>query len=565
MKTKSSTLGQFLLALLHSYGVEHAHGVDGDAVIRIRKEFDTFEKIQNITCVHESTAAFSAEVYGRIKQLGMVYATYNAGINNTLNAVDEGHLHNSALVVIGGEPSMNFRKSNPCLHHHQLRYGEFDDQLQLMKVKLGKDRAISITDLKTAAENIAVMVGKAIRDRLPVYIGVPSDLWDKTISYNEDKIARIRQLYDNRIAKPNGFFFRMMLTILKYTISKMKRPMISVGHGVKEFDLLRETIHFAENLEIPVSAQFNGFGAFPVDHPLFVGTYNGPASVPPGLREFTEKSERIEIGVLETDLNRALQTDTVKLPRAKITFDPRKGRIQIGLIPIPCNARAQEWLLRYMAERLEPSVRQTFTPFISWVKARDDEWGSSQSGKTNEERIRVADIAPLLNDFLKNRDMPIVADVGDAMFITLSILPSLPSRITYASVFAAMGIFAGCIGLEHATGKRPLVLVGDGAFCMGETYSLTLTGAKPIIIILNNYGWSMMRQLRGGNSTEKNGNDSLLWPRMHFHADRIVNTAKEFEAALETASAANAQFVIDVRLLPNDKSEPLLNFKDVQR
>ncbi len=562
MNMKQSTLGQFLLFLLYSYGVEHAYGVDGDAVIRIRKEFETFGKIANITCAHESTAAFSAEVSGRVKKLGCLYITYNAGINNALNGIDEGYLHNSALVIVGGEPSMGFRARNPCLHHHQLRFGEFDDQLKLLAVKLGADRVRSITDLTAAAKDIATMVGKAVKDRLPIYLGIPSDMWDKEISYDEDEIETIRLLHDNNLAG-SGLDLDVVLKILQQTITEMEHPIISVGHEVKEFGLLLETALFAKKLKLPVVARFNGYGVFPPDHPLFVGTYNGPASVPPHVREFTENAERIDIGVLETDLNFALQTDTVKLPPAAIVFDPRERCVTVGTLQVRCDVNAQSWLLKSLARTLMlPLETKVFTPFASWIHERDASWKLLQK---HEENIRVSDIAPILNAFLKDKDMPIIADVGDAMFIALGILPSLPSRITYTSLFAAMGIFAGCIGLEHATGKRPLVLVGDGAFCMGETHSLALTGAKPVIIILNNGGWSMMRQLRGENNIMEKGTDPLLWSPMNFHADYIVNTAIDFEIALSHAAITDAPFIIDVRLDYNDKSEPLRNFKDVRR
>lgn len=562
MNMKTATVGQFLLSLVHSYGVEDIYSVDGDAVIRIRNEIENFGKIRNVTCAHEATAAFSAEAYGRIKRLGVFYVTYNAGINNALNAIDEGYLHNSALVIIGGEPSMKFRAKNPCLHHHQLRCHEFDDQLKVMEVKLGEDRAVSITDMETAAERIAVMVGKAIRDRLPVYLGIPSDAWDKTIAYSEDEIKKIRDMYDNDLSDVENAFADTILSMLKDAIAHMKHPIISVGHEVLELGLLPETIRLAEKLQVPVVSRFNGFNAFPIDHPLFMGTYNGPASVPPNIREFTENAERIDIGVLETDLNFALQTDTVKLPRAAIVLDPRSGYLSSKQLFATCNARSQKWLLGQLADTVAPAPPQTFTPFKEWVETRDHRWTMSQTPEYTRGKIRVADIAPILNFFLKDKDTPIIADVGDAMFIAQSI----PAKINYTSIFAAMGIFAGCIGLEHATGKRPLVLVGDGAFCMGEVYSLTLTEAKPIIIILNNGGWSMMRQLRTGSNVS--GADSLVWPEMHFGADRdrwTIDTPEQFLHALEIAWLFNGPLIIEVRLDLDDKSEPLQNFKDVHR
>lgn len=561
MNMKTTTVGQFLLTLLHSYEVTHIYGVPGDAITGIRKDLTLFGKIQNVMCMHESTAAFSAEAYGRNKRLGALYLTYNAGTNNAFNGIDEGYLHNSALIIIGGEPGMAFRAEDPCLHHHQLHRSDFKDQLNLFGIKLGADRVRSITDIETAAESITVIIGKAIQDRLPVYLGMPSDMWEKEIAYDEDEIEEIKLQYDNLIVKPIGFVFRTVLLCLENVISKMRRPMISVGHEVKEFGLLTETVHFAENLMIPVVARFNGFGTFPPNHPLFIGTYNGPASIPPNIRQFAESAERIDIGVLETDLNFALQTETVKIPPAAIVFDPREEYVKVGMLKVRCNARTQEWLLRYLAETLEPLVPNTFAPFTEWLQERTAEYEK----KDKKELITVSDIAPILNNFLKNKDMPVVCDVGDPMLIMLDMLTS---HVIYTSSFAAMGIFAGCIGLEHATGKRPLVLVGDGAFCMGEIYSLSLMEASPIIVILNNGGWRMMRKFGGENKETEKGKEygSLIWPTtMNFHADYIVKTPGELETALRKGYETNTPCIIDLRLDPDDESEALRNFKDIKR
>jgi indolepyruvate decarboxylase len=558
---KTATVGQFLLTLLHSYEVEHIYGVSGDAITGIRKNLEKFRKIRHVMCAHESTAAFSAEVYGRVKRLGAMYVTYNAGMNNALNGIDEGYLHNSALVVIGGEPSMEFREKDPCLHHHQLHRSDFKDQMGLLAIKLGNERTRSITDLSTAAEDIAEMIGKAIKDRLPVYLGIPSDMWEKEIAYDENRIEDIRFFYDNDVEEER--LFRNISLILKKTFSEMNRPLISVGHEVKEFGLFQTVIKLAEKLNVPVVARFNGHGTFPISHPLFVGTYNGPASVPPNIREFTEKADRIDIGVLETDLNFALQTETVKLPRATIVFDPRAEQVSIGTTcQVRCNKKTQFLLLEHLAEKCLSRDTQTFTPFSAWA----DERSAVYEKKSKTELIAVSDIAPILNNFLKGKDLPVLCDVGDPMLIMLDIV-SFPSQMIYTSIFAAMGVFAGCIGLEHATGKRALVLVGDGAFCIGEIYSLALTGAAPIIVILNNGGWRMMRKFGGENKeTEKEkGYDSLVWPTINFPSNRIACTPETFAKALENAFQKNVPYVIDLRLDPDDETESLKNFKDVKR
>lgn len=560
---KTVTIGQFICSELDLRQVGHIYGVPGDAITGIRKALNSFEKIQNVMCAHESTAAFSAEIYGRIKKLSALYLTYTVGVNNALNGIDEGYIHNSAMVVIGGEPSIGFRETDPCLHHHQLRRGDFDDQLKFLALKLGVERVKSITDLATAAKDIAILVGKAEKDRLPIYLGIPADSWDKEISYDEDEIEKIRSQYNSNRAEPESFDTDAVLEILEQTIAVMKHPLISVGHAVREFNLLSETVALAEKCNVPVVARFNGHGTFPPDHPLFIGTYNGPASVPGQIREFTENSERIDIGVLDTDLNFALQTKTVKLPRAAMVFDPREGFISVGTsFLVHCNARTQAHVLKRLAQTAKRHETRDAIPFPTLVHERDIAWGK----KNKEGVIAVSDIAPIVTRFLRDKNIPVVSDVGDPMLVMLDILPGSGSKIMYTSNFASMGVFAGCIGLGHATGKRPLVLVGDGAFCMGETYSLAITGACPVIIIFNNGGWRMMRKFGGENkeTEKKKGYDSLIWPPADFHADFIVHTPQEFEKALEDAFQKNAPAIIDLRLDPDDESESLKNFKDAK-
>ncbi len=558
-------MGQFLLECLYQSGAKHIYGVPGDAITGIRNELNTFGKIDHFMCADEETAGWSAEVYGRIQNVGAVYFTYNAGANKVLGPTDEGILHSSALILIGGEPSMEFRNGNyGILHHHQTRLNKFDDQRQLFAVKLTDRRTKSITNLKTAARNIATMIGKAASDRLPVYIGMPADMWDKEISYtNEDVILSYGHI--PMVPQQKEWVDVEILPIMQRILSEMTHPLLFTGHALASFGLLKETVAFAEKLNLPVVAAFNGYGGFPPDHPLFLGTYDGPASVPPDVRKITEHSDLIVVGLLDTDLNYALQLKTVKLPEAKIVIDPIRGEVTDEWL-WQCNAKAQAYLLKRLTEMSNFCFEQTKAPLSSWVHDRDTQWIVSQKKSDGNDPITVADIAPIVGRFLADKDMPLVFDVGDPMLIALGILPGL-TQITYTSNFAAMGVFTGCIGLEHATGKRPLVLVGDGAFAMGEVYSFSLTETRPIIVILNNRGWSMMRQFGGENKeTEKGkGADSLMWKPLDFHPDCRVETPREFEHALFRAFRRDEPFIIEVMLDPDDKSESLRNFKDMQR
>lgn len=565
---KTIPVGQFLLEMLYRYGVEHIYGVPGDAITGIR-EFLNRSHIKHYMTAREETAGWAAEVYGRTRKLGAVYATYNAGTNQILNPMSEGVLHNSAFIIIGGEPSMEFRAGNyGILHHHQIHLNDFDDQRKRFANELKDERrARSVTDLGTAAYIIVGVIGQTLRDRLPGYLGMPADMWTKEMSYNEAYVEDLLAAYTHPPMEPRkDVLDNEIIPRFKQALAGMVHPLLFTGHALENFGLLEKTITFAERLNVSAVSAFNGFGGFPPDHPLFIGTYDGPASVPPDIRKFTESSDLIVIGLLDTDLNYALQLRTVQLPAPKIIIDPIHSEVRIGEWSARCNPEGQKYLLARLTETAQVFVEHTAPPLSTWIKHVSGNWEKGQKKSDGEDPITVADIAPIIGRFLKGKDVPLVFDVGDPMLIALGILPSL-TQITYTSNFAAMGIYTGCIGLEHATGKRPLAIVGDGAFGMGETYSFTLTGTAPMAIVFNNGGYLMMRQFGGENKeTEKGkGSDSLIWPPLDFHPDCRVGTPREFEHALFRAAQKNTPFIIEIVLDSDDKSEQLRNFKDMER
>ena len=71
----------------------------------------------------------------------------------------------------------------------------------------------------------------------------------------------------------------------------------------------------------------------------------------------------------------------------------------------------------------------------------------------------------LLNEFLEaHLNVPVVADTGDAMFASVDIRAN---EIVAPAYYATMGFsIPAALGVQIVSGKRPLVLVGDGAFQM---------------------------------------------------------------------------------------------------
>ncbi len=114
--------------------------------------------------------------------------------------------------------------------------------------------------------------------------------------------------------------------------------------------------------------------------------------------------------------------------------------------------------------------------------------------KADDTPIAPSDIACAINDlFDRHGAMPMTADIGDCLFTAMEIEnTALAAPGYYAGM--GFGVPAG-IGVAAATGARPLILVGDGAFQMTgwELGNCRRYGLDPIVVLFNNCSWEMLR------------------------------------------------------------------------
>ena len=153
--------------------------------------------------------------------------------------------------------------------------------------------------------------------------------------------------------------------------------------------------------------------------------------------------------------------------------------------------------------------------------------------------IAPDDIARGVNDlFDRHGPMPIAADIGDCLFTAMEIAHT---DLTAPGYYAGMGygVPAG-MGAQLATGRRALILVGDGAFQMTgwELGNCRRLGIDPIVILFNNTSWEMLRAFQ----PESAFNDLDDWRFADIAASiggegRRVTTRAELGQALEHAVA----------------------------
>jgi len=180
----------------------------------------------------------------------------------------------------------------------------------------------------------------------------------------------------------------------------------------------------------------------------------------------------------------------------------------------------------------------------------------------DDHAIAPSDVATAINDlFDRHGKMPMTSDVGDCLFTAMEIdNTALAAPGYYAGM--GFGVPAG-IGVA-ATGLRPLVLVGDGAFQMTgwELGNCRRYGLDPIVVLFNNCSWEMLRVFQPESAF--NNLDDWHFADMAVslggHGERVA-TRRQLAEALDRAVARRGRFsLVEVMLPRGETSQTLARF-----
>jgi indolepyruvate decarboxylase len=529
------TLAIALLQALKDHGAKELFGIPGDFVLPLYKIIEETKILPHYTLSHEPAVGFAADAVARYRSnIGVAVVTYWAGTFNVVNAVAGAYAERSPLVVIAGAPGAAERASGFLLHH-QAR--TVDTQLNVFK-EVTCDQAV-LSDAATAPREIARVLRSARERSLPVYIEFPRDLVSAPcepvpllprLTADEDALA---ECADEIVAR----------------LKTAKSPVIMIDVEVRRYGIENEVADLARQLNLPVVTTFMGRGLLGDAPDVVAGTYLGAAGEP-AITKLVEKADALLLlGVIVCDTNFAL-SHRVLDPRRTILAIDREVRIGHHVYPsIPLDA-----LVAALTKRARDLPRRK--------QPVPDKPKYPRGLKADGKPIAPSDIARAINDlFDRHGPMPMTADMGDCLFTAMEIEhTALAAPGYYAGM--GFGVPAG-IGVA-ATGLRPLILVGDGAFQMTgwELGNCRRYGFDPIVVLFNNCSWEMLRTFQ----PESGFNDLDDW---HFaniareiggHGERVT-TRGELVAALEAAVQRCGQFsLVEVMLLRGAASETLARF-----
>ncbi|MFL5065122.1 MAG: indolepyruvate/phenylpyruvate decarboxylase [Xanthobacteraceae bacterium] len=520
------TLGTALLHGLKDHGAREIFGLPGDFVLPLFKVIEDSAILPHYTLSHEPGVGFAADAAARYNcGLGVAVVTYGAGAFNLVNAVAGAYAERSPVVVVAGAPGARERASGFMLHH-QAR--ALDSQLAVFR-EITCDQAV-LSDPAAAPGDIARVLRNARELSLPVYIEVPRDMVDAAT-------APVPVL-PRRAADPSALA-ECAEEILQ-RLARAQSAAIIVDVEIRRYGLEDRVAALARALRVPVVTTFMGRGLLDDARDVLSGTYLGAAGDPAVTALVEDADMLLLLGVILSDINFALSQRRLD-PRATVLAIGRTVRIGHHVYPdLPL-----EDLIDALHARARPSAasqRRRQRPASIY----------SRGLKADAAAIAPSDIACAVNDlFDRHGAMPMTSDMGDCLFTAMEIEnTALAAPGYYAGM--GFGVPAG-IGVAATTGRRPLILVGDGAFQMTgwELGNCRRYGFDPIVVVFNNASWEMLRvfQPESGFNDLDDWNFSAMAPAMGGAGERAT-TRRDLAAALERAAARRGVFSLVEVMLP---------------
>jgi len=189
--------------------------------------------------------------------------------------------------------------------------------------------------------------------------------------------------------------------------------------------------------------------------------------------------------------------------------------------------------------------------------------GASEAAPSLGERVTLRNVFGYLDARLDEKTL-IVADVGEALFAAADLRVHRTAEFLSPAYYTSMGFAVpAALGAGLADPSlRVIVLVGDGAFQMTGTELSTCLryGQSPVVIVLNNRGYSTEREILDGTF-----NDVQEWQYEQV-CDLIgggtghrIATYGDLTSALDMALKDTGRIhVLNVLLDPADRSPAMV-------
>ena len=529
--TNTTTIARHLSTRLRELDANCAFGIVGDFALRLFGELNS-EDFKVLVTTDEQGAGFAADAFARINGFGVVAVTYGAGGLKVTNAAANAWAEQVPLLILSGAPGMAERESDPLLHH---KVKGFDTQVNVFR-ELTCAQAV-LSSAHNAADEIDRVIRTMLSEQRPGYIEVPRDMVLAEIDASTSTIEPSLPFLD-------PVALQEALADVMSELTQASTAVIHAGAMVERRHVESDLISFATTAGIPVATSSLARGVFPERHPLGLGVYLGALSPENVVRRVEDADIVLSLGVLQTDLTLGAFTANLDHKREVLCSDTE---VTVGYrtykgVPLWAFLPALNSALGGKALGISHESIADHAPFVA-----------SGASLTVERTIDA------ISAHIDERH-GLLLDPGEALFASVDM--RVPTWCHGSGYYATMGYAVpGALGAGLADPeRRPVVLVGDGAFSMTglEVASCAFHGVPAVFIILDNQGFGTQRPILEGpfNEIPALAAEKLVDVIGTGHG-WLVETEVELDTALSEALTSNEICIIRVRLPKTARSAAL--------
>ena len=476
------TVGSYLAKRLEQMGIEHYFVVPGDFNLMLLDELLKNKNLKQIGSSNELNASYAAEGYARIKGAGAIVITFNVGAFSAINGIAGAYAERLPIIFISG----GFNTNDPIqgkIPHHSLDIKNLNYQYEMIQ-KITCDAA-QIMHEKDAPHLIDRVICNALRNRMPGYIEIPSNLADASCT----EPSPLQSLFSTLETDPKAL--QSATSLATDLLENSKDPVLLAGPHLRTHGAINEFRELAKSLGCAVAVQPSAKSFFPEDNPQFIGIYWGEVSSP-GCQEIVEGSDLVIAGgPVYSDYSTVGWT---AIPHNDKTINIRPSRV---VFP---NSEHSGIKLSDFLKSLSNKVKENKNSLKEFKKIKFEEKPIKKANP--ETHLTRLEMVRQIQDLLDSKST-IFVESGDSWFNTMYM--HLPGGAKYEiemqwgsigwSVPAAFGNSLG-----NMSNERVLGLIGDGSFqfTAQELANMIRYNQDIILFIVNNHGYVVESVIHDG-------------------------------------------------------------------
>ncbi|WP_313113577.1 biosynthetic-type acetolactate synthase large subunit [Aequorivita sediminis] len=482
MNLTKLTGAQAVIKSLLAEQVDTIFGYPGGAIMPIYDALYDYEgTVNHILVRHEQGAIHAAQGYARTSgKTGVVFATSGPGATNLITGLADAMIDSTPLVCITGQVASHLLGT---------------DAFQETDV-VGISMPITKWNCQvTKAEDIPAAIAKAFYIAQsgrhgPVLIDITKDAQFSETDFNYKKCTNIRSYY------PRPKLNKSIAIKAAKLINEAKKPYLLVGQGIMLSNAEEELLEFAEKSGIPVASTLLGLGAFPNNHPQYVGFLGMHGDYAPNIKT-NECDVLIAIGMRFDD--RVTGDVSRYAKQAKVVHvDIDAAELnKIIKADVAVHSDAKE-ALSILTDLVVAKQHTSWLQEFKDAKKVEVETLKESAKELHSEELKMDEVVKMLSE-LTNGEAVIVTDVGQHQMMTARYYQynKTKSNVTSGGLGTMGFALPAAIGAKFgAPAKHVVAIIGDGGFQMTlqELGTIMQSDVNLKVIILNNRFLGMVRQ-----------------------------------------------------------------------